>query len=261
MSPRHVRDWSHVFLLIAIASCKSGGERRESEPTPGLAVVLAARPPRIDGSLEDPAWRLAKSTGSFVATREGGPAAVEASAKLLWDDGYLYVGLEVQDPLLVAGHETRDAYLWEQDCVELMVDPKGDGKSYFEIEVSPRGTVFDTRFDARRAPPPFGHVSWDSAARVGVTTRGEIDDDRADAGYTVEIAIPWQAFSPEGAPARPPASGEEWRANLYVLDLRRDGQRAAAWSPLGAGDFHVPHRFGSITFQGPERLESPEGPH
>lgn len=121
--------------------------------------------------------------------------------------------------------------------------------------------MFDTRFDARRVPAPFGHVDWDSGTRVGVATRGENDDDRVDVGYTVEMAIPWQTFSLLGARARPPEPGDEWRANLYVLDRRRDGQRAAAWSSVGTGDLHVPHRFGSLDFQGPETLESPEAPH
>ena len=35
------------------------------------------------------------------------------------------------------------------------------------------------------------------------------------------------------------------------MDLGRERQRAAAWSPLGVGDFHVPGRFGILTFEGP----------
>lgn len=260
MSPRRSKTSFFIFLLFAIASCKREPERRESSVMPSLVVVFAAIPPRIDGSLADSAWSLANSTGPFVATRDGGPAPVKASAKLSWDDDHLYVAVEVRDPLLLASHKERDAHLWEQDCIELMVAPEGD-RSYFEIEVSPRGATFDTRFDARRVPAPFGHVDWDSKARVAVVTRGEIDDDRADAGYSVEMAIPWQTFSPAGVRARPPASGDEWRANLYVLDRRRDGQHAAAWSPVGTGDFHVPERFGSLEFERPERLESTEASH
>jgi hypothetical protein len=163
----------------------------------------------------------------------------------------LYVGVEVNDDLLRASDTKRDAHLWEQDCVELMIDPDGDGRGYFEIQVSPRGVVFDTRYDARRVPKPFGHVGWDSGARVGVSARGTLDDREADAGYTVEIAIPWQAFSLQGQPSTAPALGDEWRANLYVMDLGREQQRATAWSPLGIGDFHVPKRFGILAFEGP----------
>jgi hypothetical protein len=224
---------------------------RSRYPVPKLALVQTKRAPRLDGSLGDPVWTFANTTRVFVETNQGGVAPVQASAKLLWDKRYLYVGVDVKDGFLRASHTERDAHLWEQDCVELMIDPDGDGKNYFEVQVSPRGVVFDTRYDSRRVPLPFGHTDWDSKIRVGVSPRGNIDDEEADAGYTVEIAIPWQAFSLDGKPVPPPAIGDEWRANLYVMDLIADRQQAAAWSPLGTSDFHVPRRFGILAFEGP----------
>jgi len=252
---RSTRDLVLVFLVL-LGACTSDVDRSmPPQPpladVPRLAVLQTARSPRLDGVLDEPAWKLANSSGAFVETRNGGPAAVQASAQLLWDAKNLYVGVDVDDGWLRASARTRDAHLWEQDCVELMLDPDGDGENYFEIQVSPRGEVFDTRYDARRVPKPFGHLAWDSQVRVGVSTRGRIDDLEADAGYTVEIAIPWQAFSLARTPGRPPAVGEQWRANLYVMDLGMKRQQAAAWSALGTGDFHVPSRFGILAFEGP----------
>lgn len=229
---------------------RAGPEARRSA-VPSLGARQTKRPPRLDGALDDPVWRFAKTSRAFVETQHGGPAPLQASAKVLWDARYLYVGVEVNDALLIASHEAHDAHLWEQDCVELMIDPDGDGKNYFEIQVSPRGLLFDTRYDSRRVPKPFGHVDWSSKARVGVAPRGTIDDDLADAGYSVELAIPWQAFSPRGKPGRPPAIGDEWRVNFYALDLGKSRQQAAAWSHLETGDFHVPRRFGILAFEGP----------
>ncbi|MGB8331587.1 MAG: carbohydrate-binding family 9-like protein [Polyangiales bacterium] len=237
-----------VSLCVFIAACTA-----DADPVGGLpmlAVVRTGQPPKLDGSLRDPAWSSAHGTRSFVGTREGGPAPFQASAKLLWDASYLYVAFDVDDRLLRASHTRRDDHLWEQDCVELMIDPHGDGKSYFEIEVSPRATIFDTRYDERRAPPPFGHLDWDSQVRVGVARRGTLDDDQADNGYTVEIAIPWQAFSLGDKHQASPAIGDQWRANLYVMDRLADRQQAVAWSPTGIGDFHVPRRFGILAFEG-----------
>jgi hypothetical protein len=259
-----------AFFLLAgwIAACTSGKDAgRVEDAVPKLRVVQTKRPPKLDGSLGDPIWGLANTTRAFVETRKGGVAPIQASAKLLWDQRYLYVGVDVQDALLRASHTERDDHLWEQDCVELMIDPDGDGNNYFEIQVSPRGVVFDTRYDARRVPQPFGRTDWDSRIRVGVASRGNLDDKEADAGYTVEMAIPWQAFSLDGKLFAPPAIRDEWRANLYVMDLIEDRQQAAAWSPLGIGDFHVPRRFGILAFEGtkPQRqgaqtLESRDGP-
>jgi len=265
-----------LFLFTGwIAACTSGKDAGRVEgAVPKIGVIQTKRPPRLDGLLDDSAWGVANTTRAFVETRKGGDAPIQASAKFLWDEGYLYVGVDVHDTLLRASHTGRDDHLWEQDCVELMLDPDGDEKNYFEVQVSPRGVVFDTRYDSRRMPQPFGHLDWDSRIRIGVSPRGDLDDKEADAGYTVEMAIPWQAFSLDGKPLAPPRIGDEWRANLYVMDLLEDRQQAAAWSSLGIGDFHVPRRFGILAFEGPgnrmpkpmkrdgaQTLESPEAPH
>ncbi len=255
-----------MLSLALVGACKSDVEppppaRGPSlAAVPRLAVLQTTRSPRLDGSLDDPAWAVAQTSGAFVETRNGDVAGILASAKLLWDAQYLYVGVDVNDAWLRASDRKRDAHLWKQDCVELMLDPDGDGKDYFEIQVSPRGVVFDTRYDAQRVPKPFGHLGWDSQVRLGVSPRGEIDDREADAGYTVELAIPWQAFSLVGKPVRSPSIGDQWRANFYAMDLGAVRQQAAAWSALGIGDFHVPSRFGILAFEGPadEMLEKSE---
>ena len=259
-----------AFILLAgwIAACTSGKDASPVEDAvPKLLVAQTRQPPNLDGSLADPVWGLANTTQAFVEIRKGGAAPMQASARLLWDERYLYVGVDVQDALLRASHTERDQHLWEQDCVELMIDPDGDGRNYFEIQISPRGVLFDTRYDSPRIPQPYGHLDWDSKTRARVSLRGELDDQEADAGYTVEIAIPWQAFSLDGEPPAPPGIGDEWRANLYVMDLIEGRQQAAAWSPLGIGDFHVPRRFGILAFEGPmakregaQTLETPEAP-
>ena len=39
--------------------------------------------------------------------------------------------------------------------------------------------------------------------------------------------------------------------NFYVMDKRETGIRAVGWSPPKVGDFHVPRRFGKLTFAAP----------
>ncbi|MEM7137158.1 MAG: carbohydrate-binding family 9-like protein [Myxococcota bacterium] len=224
---------------------------RAPPPLPTLEVPKAKDPPRIDGALTDAAWRTAAQTGPFVNTLTGEPASLVASAKLLWDEDYLYVGVEAVDATLRSVHRDTDDPLWEEDCVELMVAPPGSGAGYFEIEVSPRGVVFDTRFDRPRAPAPYGHVGWTSDPRVAVRLAGTLDDFQADEGYTVEIAIPWRSFGTPDRPVAAPAIGDRWRANFFVLDRSGDEQNAAAWSAPLVGDFHVPARFGSLVFRDP----------
>jgi len=213
------------------------------QPLVSLQVPYLSGSLNIDGQLNETAWKRAPATPYFVNTMQGGSCLPKTSSKWLWNEEFLFVAFNVEDPFLKSTFRNRDDHLWEQDAVELLVDPKGDGANYYEIQVSPTGNVFDTRFDQRREPRPFGHVDWDSHAKVGVQVRGHVNDDRADQGYAVEMALPWSAFAL--ADARP------WdvplRANMFILDaLAQGGQRACGWSPPLLPDFHVTSRFGHI---------------
>src|SRR6185369_1514650 len=105
--------------------------------------------------------------------------------------------------------------------------------------------------DARRVPQPIGHADWDSHMVVRVNTEGGVNDETPDAAYTVELSIPWRAFSYGDMPASiAPPGGSTWRFNFYVMDSRPDGtQRGEGWSPTLVTDYHVPDRFGRVTFR------------
>ncbi len=234
-----------VLATLASSGCTCGAPARTAIPT--LAVHRAATPPTIDGDLAE--WDGAARTEPFVDTMTGAPASRAPSARVMWDDRALYVAFEVDDRLLRSPFTERDEHLWEQDCVELMFDPDGDGARYLELQVSPRNVVFDTFFDTYRAPAPFGHVGWSSGIESAVRARGTIDDERPDEGYDVELAIPWSAFVAAGRDGSAPREGEQFRVALYVLDARGDGQVGVGWSPPLVGDFHVPARFGHVRFE------------
>jgi hypothetical protein len=199
--------------------------------------------PVVDGDLDDPAWQQAARTERFVNTRTGAAARPRTEARITWDDERLYIGFDVADTFLRATLEGRDAHLWTEDCVEVMVDPDGDGLEYFEIQLSPTHQVFDTRYRSRRVPQPFGITSWDSRLEGRASVDGTVNDDASDRGYEAELAIPFAALG-----VARPEEGDEWRVALYVLDARREGQGGVGWSPPLVGDFHVPARFGRVRF-------------
>jgi hypothetical protein len=216
---------------------------------PELAVKRAEGAIKLDGKLDEPAWSKAISSGALVNTLTGEAAEPSASVKLLWDDKNVYFAFDVADEYLKSTFTKNDDHLWEQDCVEIMVDPDGDGKNYFELQVSPANKHFDTSYDSRRVPQPFGHVDYDSKLSSGVSAHGKLNDDDKDEGYIAEIAVPWSAFTVGEAKQQAPKPGDTFRMNFYVMDARKEGVRAVGWSPPRVGDFHVPARFGKITFE------------
>src|SRR5262249_23592041 len=158
-----------------------------------------------------------------------------ATAQALWDKDGLFLGFEVADRDLQSHFGKRDEHLWEEDCVEILIDPQGKGRDYYEIQVSPAGILFDTKFDGIRRPAPFGHTDWKPDLVARVTRQGTLNDQIADQGYTVELEIPWTALN-----AGAPSNGTAWRINFFVLDRHGKDQTAATWSPPRVNDFHVP---------------------
>ena len=219
---------------------------------PALTAAHTTGPITIDGRLSESDWTSLPGTSTFVDTLGGGAGPFTSAARVLWDDQNMYVAFEVRDDYLHNTITERDGHLWEQDAVEIMVDPDGDGEHYFELQVSPTGNIFETAYDSRRVPQPIGHADWDSHMVAHATTEGTVNDETPDTSYTVELSIPWSAFSYGDMPASiAPPNGSTWRLNFYVMDARPDGgQRGVGWSPTLVGDYHVPARFGRVTFQG-----------
>ena len=211
---------------------------------------------KIDGKLTESEWASAADTGPFVNVATGGAApsnSVQGSAKILWDEQYLYVAFDVNDRDVRGGFpkDAIDPHLWTKDTVEIMLDPDGDGdnRHYYEIQINPQNLVFDSHFDRYNLPRggpdgPFGHQDWSAKLISTVQISGSIDDDSdQDSGYVVEAKIPWKSF--ERAQNTPPKLGDTWRINFYAM--KNNG--GVAWSPiLGEGNFHKSSRFGRVTF-------------
>lgn len=231
---------------LALTVSLAGGE--PAAPLPRLMARRAASAIKIDGKLDEGDWKETETSPAFVNTMTGAPALFKADVRVLYDDKQLYLGYTVEDEYLKSTFEKDDDHLWEQDCIELMVDPDGDGKNYFEAQVAPTGHVFDTRYDSRRQPRPFGDTAWSSKMTARTVLRGKVNDDDADEGYDVELAIPWSAFAAGGGDGKPPVAGATWRMNFFVMNTRAKDQRACGWSPPLIGDFHTLGRFGRVVF-------------
>jgi hypothetical protein len=240
-----------IELQTGVAAPSPSAQGDAQQPS-NLSVPRAGVPPNIDGRLDDAVWRTAASTGPFVNTMTGqpaGPSDARAQLRVLWDDQFLYFGWEVQDDNLVETGNTRDAHYWENDTVEMLIDPDGDGRDYYELQVSPGGHTFDSQQPQPPTANNFGRLAWNPNVRLAVTRNGTLDNPAdQDTGYTVELAIPWSEIN-AGASRTPPQTGDTWRMNFFVMDKTKEGgQRAAGWSAPLAGSFHTIARFGRVTF-------------
>lgn len=271
---------SAAALLCACAGPPRPYSRPEAVPTraalhPPRAyeAPYATRPVVIDGTGDEGAWGSVPWTEPFVdieGTDRPTPA-LETRAKMCWDDTFLYVLAHMEEPDIWATYATRDQVVFHENDIEIFIDPDGDSREYYEIEVNALGTVFDLQLRLPyRAGGPALH-GWDTPGlKVAVHRDGTINDPRdRDRAWTCEMAIPWTAlrplpdtdgFGPAQRAAMPPRPGDTWRINFSRVqwDLERveDGYRKVegrpewnwVWSPQWIIDMHVPWHWGRVTF-------------
>jgi hypothetical protein len=226
-------------------------------PVKRYIATKITKPIKLDGKLDEPMWKAAPSTGLFVDTMSGNPAAIKTEAKILWDSQNLYLGFENVDSDVWAQLTDRDAKLWTEEAVEVMIDADGNGKSYIELEVAPNGTIFDAYLPTYRKyedsiDPKAKPYSWSSKLKVAVKVDGTINKrEDEDKGWTVEMALPLADANGLDKPGVkvPPTVGDTWKINMFRLDAPKGkSQSAVAWSPPMVGDFHKLDRFGQLVF-------------
>jgi len=225
-------------------------------------------PLTIDGAIDEPAWHAVEWSAPFVDIDGRRPARLVTRMKMLWDDEYLYVAADLEEPDVWATLTQRDSVIFHDNDIELFIDPDGDSHDYYELEVNALGTVWDLLLvRPYRDGGPAIHA-WDIAGlRAAVEVRGTINrpGDR-DRGWSVELALPWAILREATPGRRAPRDGEQWRVNFsrvqWTLDQVDGAYRKRVdavsgkplaednwvWSPQGAIDMHMPERWGYVQF-------------
>jgi hypothetical protein len=155
----------------------------------------------------------------------------------------------------------RDHPIWNEEVVEIFIDPDGDGRNYAEIEINPVNVVCDLQIFATE-PRLHSDITWDFA---GLETRVvPLLDDEGDAvGWLATATLPWRGFESlvDTEVALPPAPGDHWKFNLFRI--KRPGGHAAPeqdamyapWSPTPGASFHAPTAFRDLLFVATESRE------
>ena len=218
---------------------------------------------KIDGRIDDAAWAKAPWTDWFVDIEGSSKPKprFRTRAKLLWDNDYLYVAAELEEPHVWATLTQHDSVIFHDNDFEVFLNPSGDGHNYFEFEINALNTSWDLFLPKPYREGGKADNSWEiPGLRTAVFVRGTLNDPRdRDHGWTVEIAFPWAAFASR-APVVRPQPRDEWHVNFSRVEWRTtvtDGRYVKlpgekednwAWSPQGVINMHVPDRWGIVRF-------------
>ena len=211
---------------------------------------------QIDGQLTEPEWQAAALTERFVHQETGAATRLSTQAKFLWDDEYLYIGFICQDSNVWGTLKNRDQALYaSNDVVEIICDSDGDGLNYFEVQVNPLETVLDLTINKPYTDGGQSDISWNlSDQHAAVWVDGTLNDTRdTDTQWTCEVALPFAELEFMATSLHfPPQNGEQWRMQLGRYDYPYMGSSGnpelSAWDQTNDPSFHVPARFGRITF-------------
>lgn len=224
---------------------------------------------KIDGRLDELSWQKAE-TLSFVVSAD--PSEKVASypgklaAKWCWDDDNWYVAFIFDTPDINAPkNDKKDWRSWQDDAVEIFIDPDGDTRDYYGLEITPRGYVLDYI-------APGGYTLWSNQSpgkinkawdfdhlEFGIVIDGTLDKrDDTDTRWICEIAIPWTSLSQVPGGGKRPVTNTVWRVNLLANDfLPPKGKQyiELMWSQCYDLNqptyvFHEPRRFGEVVFSG-----------
>ena len=220
----------------------------------------ASTPPKIDGKLDEAAWRRAAWTDWFVdieGANKPNPR-FRTRAKMLWDDHYFYIAAELEEPDVWATLTKHDSVIFHDNDFEVFLNPTGDTQNYFEFEINALNTGWDLFLNK-----PYRHGGkadnrWEiPGLRTAVAVNGTLNDSKdKDRGWTLEIAFPWDAFRERSGVGRP-KTGEEWRVNFSRVEWRVNDKHQKlpglkednwVWSPQGLVNMHVPEMWGRVRF-------------
>lgn len=200
-----------------------------------------AVPIAIDGMLNEEGWDVAEAVELLLYDGSGLPQ-MRTTAKLCYDDSFLYVAFQCNDTEIQATFTKRDDPIFREEVVEIFIDPDSDQQGYYEFELSPTNVVFDAAVAYPTGSKVELDVSWDCAGLQTAVHRTESGD------WSAEMAIPFSSL--ETAPHNPPTPGDEWKINLYRIK-RIPKTEYTCWSPTLATpvDFHTPSKFGILRFE------------
>ena len=237
-----------VLFLPVLAQEVQPLAPRELAPVPKYQVKRAERPLAIDGRLTDDAWKHAGVVEFQFPWANQTGAKQKTTARLLWDDRFLYVGYECEDKDIVAHFTQRDDPTYRDDAVEIFINPNPEQGWYYGMEMNARAVLYDYFYAFPRML--LKRVDF-SGVQLAVHRRGSINQTGdEDEGWSLEVAIPWQNFE-ELAKKTPPAPGDVWTANLNRWDGVEPYRRLSLWSDSGMErpNPHNPKRFGQLIFQ------------
>ncbi len=251
-----IDDWEFFERSVSDVEWWADIRRARRLVRPSTYVCYRAAEPIIpDGRLTVPSWQKAPWTGAFghIANPNQVPE-LATNAKMLYDDTYFFVGVQMEASDIWATVTTHDEHVYGYDAdLEVFIDPDCDGERYMEFGMNAANCYYDFLMEKpywRGGPRSLGW-NWEGL-RSGVQIDGTLNAPWIKSrGWSVVIAFDHASMRAQAPGANfPPKDGDVWRVNIsrLVRDRERTWGRDWTWSCMGIYNMHVPELYGYVQF-------------
>ena len=189
-----------VSSSFLTAQSQPGAQSKErqigaQEPLRTASTSRIDGPPKLDGTLDDPAWQHATPIPNFLQREpfEGQTPTEKTEVRILYDKHQIYFGISCFDSdskRIVATELRRDVPQELDDYFEIIIDSGHDRRNAYVFQVNPLGTQRDALItEEQRTEPSLGDGDpgwdgvWTSEARI------------TKEGWTATIAIPFSTLN------------------------------------------------------------------
>jgi len=240
-------------------------------------------PEALTGDISKKVWQEVAWTKDFVDISTHTIPALRTRAKMRWDDSFLYVAAELEEPKPWATLREHDSVIFHDNDFEVFVDANATTHFYKEFEMNAFNTTWMLCLNK-----PYGDGGYENSTRVypknGWTMQPPLrcaanvmpadalnQPSKQGQHWTVEIALPLASLVQETG-AKLPQPGTFWRigfsrvqwhlkvnpeTGLYEKDPScqscpvpgSPNEDNWVWSPQYEIAMHLPERWGILQFE------------
>ncbi len=207
---------------------EASGFENSLEPVEFHAVGLK-REVEMDGNLGDSAWQDAIPIPEMINKKAQKPIGPKTDVRVLYSPTALYIGAIMYEPdmeHLVAQFDQNDLGIFDDDCLELVIDLTGRPHLFYHVVVNALCSIYDAK---------DGNKNWNGEGFIAKSSR---HSDK----WIVELKLPYAAFDN----AAPPEPGEFW--GIRFCRERHHDQGAVAIPMIKTGSLSARQYLGKLTF-------------
>jgi Carbohydrate family 9 binding domain-like/Domain of unknown function (DUF5916) len=196
-----------------------------------VKLLLFAKPPVIDGKLDDDVWKSAPVFKDFYQWRpsDSSPASARTEVFVGYDSRFIYFAFRAyDDPSKVRASVAKRDSIFDDDSVGLLLDTFNDKRRAYELFFNPLGIQQDG-FLTEGGNDDF-------SVDIVMESKGMVTTD----GYTVEVAIPFKSLRYE--------AGKDKLWGLHLLrQIKHVNGEQDSWMPISKDQSGLLSQAGHIT--------------